>query len=160
MGVTSQLTDLIDQINATSMCKVNSGCTGKLKPACVRLAGLGGAVEMTFSCSGCKKGDVTFCSSVEHEISNQTVVGLALQVAFACAGCTHAKYHRALELGLGLRVVTETQYHKTLELMTALEMTLICLHKRSVCLGGTMHVINTHVRTHTCSCAVQPFVYV
>ena len=31
---------------------------------------------MTFSCSGCKKHDVTFRSSVEHETSNQTVVVL------------------------------------------------------------------------------------
>ena len=49
--------------------------------------------------------------------TKQTVVGLALQVAFACAGCTHAKYHRALELALGLHTVTPDQYHKTLEIM-------------------------------------------
>ena len=117
VGVTSQVTDLIDQVNATSGCKATSGCTGELKLVRVRLAGLGGAVEMTYSCSECSRRVVTFRSSVEHETTKQTVVGLALQVAFACAGCTHAKYHRALELALGLHTVTLHQYHKTLEIM-------------------------------------------
>ena len=117
VGVTSQVTDLIDQVNATSGCKATSGCTGELKVVRVRLAGLGGAVEMTYRCSKCTKRVVTFRSSVEHETTKQTVVGLALQVAFACAGCTHAKYHRALELALGMHTVTPDQYHKTLEIM-------------------------------------------
>ena len=117
VGVTSQVTDLIDQVNATSGCKATSGCTGELKLVRVRLAGLGGAVEMTYRCSKCTKRVVTFRSSVEHETTKQTVVGLALQVAFACAGCTHAKYHRALELALGLHTATPDQYHKTLEIM-------------------------------------------
>ena len=41
VGVTSQVTDLIDQVNATSGCKATSGCTGELKLVRVRLAGLG-----------------------------------------------------------------------------------------------------------------------
>ena len=69
---------LIDQVNATSDCKASSGCTGRLKLVWVRLAGLVGVLGMTYSCYECTKHVVMLPSSVEHETTKQTVVGLTL----------------------------------------------------------------------------------
>ena len=44
-------------------------------------------------------------------------VGMAVQVAFIVAGCTHATYYRALKLALGIDAVSAPTFMYTIELM-------------------------------------------
>lgn len=53
--------DFINQINMTSQCKTYN-CKGKLMLAGVRTLGLGGAILLRFSCSGCENRPLVFQS--------------------------------------------------------------------------------------------------
>ena len=112
VGMSSQMIDLINQVNSSSSCNT-PGCKGILRPKC-RLSGLGGALEMTFSCSGCAQRELNFKSSTDHE-TNQPVLGLMLQIAYVTAGCSYSRYHRSLELAMGMHIVSEHQFYQTLE---------------------------------------------
>ena len=79
--------------------------------------GLGGAIEVTYQCSGCEARSLTFSTVVVGEISEQPLLSIALQVAFICAGCTHAHYTKVLEKALGMCTVNEKEFYHTLELM-------------------------------------------
>ena len=116
VGQTSQLQAFIEQINATSNC-ATPGCNGQLEPVTIILTGLGGAVEIQYDCTGCTKRQVQFNSSAVHEASQQTAVGVALQVSFIAAGCTHAQYEKVLAHALGMCSVSHQQFEATLERM-------------------------------------------
>jgi hypothetical protein len=116
VGHTSQLQAFIDQINATSTC-ATSGCNGQLKPVSIILTGLGGSVEVQYDCTGCTVRRVQFNSSAVHEATQQTLVGLALQVAFIAAGCTHAQYQKVLAHAFGMYAVSQQQFYSTLKCM-------------------------------------------
>ena len=73
-------------MNCTSKCSTQ-GCSGHLKVVQVKAMGV---VEVSFQCSGCVAHSLTFSTSVVGEISEQPLLSIALQVAFVCAGCTHA----------------------------------------------------------------------
>ncbi len=113
---TSQFQGFIDQVNETSKCATPS-CEGKLKPDSVKLVGLGGAVDIAYSCTGCLQRQLTFNSSIQHEASGQTAIGLALQVAFIAAGCNHAQYKKVLAHTFGMYAVSSTQFYSTLRMM-------------------------------------------
>ena len=59
LGQTSQLRAFVDQVNATSVCATPC-CSGKLKLVSVTLAGLGSALEVKYSCTGCDQCQIVF----------------------------------------------------------------------------------------------------
>ena len=116
VGDTSHIRSFVNQVNCTSKCST-PGCSGHLKVVQVKAMGLGGAVEVSFQCSGCVARSLTFSTSVVGEISEQPLLSIALQVAFVCAGCTHAHYTKVLGKALGMCSVDEKDFYKTLEIM-------------------------------------------
>ena len=116
MGQTSQLQAFVDQINKTSKC-ATPGCNGILKPVTIDLVGLGGAVEIQYSCTGCVDRHVQFDSSTFHEASQQTVLSLTLQVAFVAAGCRYSQYKKVLAHSLGMYAVRPERFYETLKCM-------------------------------------------
>ena len=116
MGQTSQLQAFVDQINKTSKC-ATPGCNGILKPVTIDLVGLGGAVEIHYSCTGCVHRHVQFDSSAFHEASQQTVLSLMLQVAFVAAGCRYGQYKKVLAHSLGMYAIRPERFYETLKCM-------------------------------------------
>ena len=78
------------QINQFDIC-VTPNCTGKYILHNIELKGLGGAVNMTYECSGCDNTSVIFESSVTA-LSGKPVIMKAMQVASICAGLTYTHY--------------------------------------------------------------------
>ena len=92
------MTQLEIFINAIRGCKPH-GCEGELVNFHVRSNGLGGALVVTFACNGCGKC-VLFQTSAMYEGMNTSEIGIALQVAFIVAGCTHSTYFKVMKLHL------------------------------------------------------------
>lgn len=67
---------------------------GLLVPSKVETVGLGGAINITFACSGCQLRSVNFQGSSMVEASRRTVVGLALAVAFIVSGHGFSKFNK------------------------------------------------------------------
>ena len=111
---TSQFQSFIDQMNATSVC-ATPHCIGKLVPVSMRVFGLGGALVIRFACTGCADRRLTFRTSANVALSKQTVVSLALQVAFVAAGCAHAQYGKVLKQNLGMSVVNMATFFDTIK---------------------------------------------
>ena len=117
MGDTSHVRAFIEQVNCTSKCST-PGCSGYLRSFEVKAMGLGGAIEMSIQCSGCTARSLTFSTSVSTSMcSTQPLVSIALQVAFVCAGCTHAHYTKVLERAMGMCAVNEKEFYNTIGLM-------------------------------------------
>jgi len=116
VGDTSHIRSFVDQVNSTSKCST-PGCNGVLNVVKVKALGLGGAVEVSIRCSCCIARSLTFSTSVVGENSKQPLLSIALQVAFICAGCTHADYTKVLGKALGMCTVSEKDFYATLELM-------------------------------------------
>ena len=55
---------------------------------------------VTFACNGCGKC-VLFQASATYEGMNTNEIGIALQVAFIVAGCTHSTYFKVMKHALG-----------------------------------------------------------
>ena len=85
-----------------------------LVPSSVKTSGLGGAVSITFSCSGCLMHHIPFESSLKFEGACMTKIGVAVQVAFIVAGCTHATYCKALRCALGIDAVGASAFMSTI----------------------------------------------
>ena len=74
-------------------CILSTGSlVSKVEPTC-----LGGSMNVTFACNGCKLCTVNFSGSVLVEGSKQTVVRLALAVAFFITGHGYAKFSRPIK---------------------------------------------------------------
>ena len=119
VGESTQIHDLITQINSTCLCKT-TGCAGKLVPYEIRSAGLGGALEIKYVCNGCWDRTLSFSSSSKHVVSRQgqqltsvrTIASLALQVAHFVFGSSYRQYFKIVKLALGMpAVVPDTFYH-------------------------------------------------
>ena len=119
LGESTQITDLISQINSTCLCKT-TGCSGQLVPYELKSAGLGGALEIKYICNGCWDRTLSFCSSSKHVVSRQgqqltsvrTIASLALQVAHFVFGSSYRQYYKIVKLALGMpAVVPDTFYH-------------------------------------------------
>ena len=106
-----QLNTFVQDLNACRRC-ATPGCSGILVPSSVKKSGLGGAVSITFSCSGCLMHHILFQSSLKF--GGTTKVGTAVQVAFIVAGCTHATYCRALRHALGIDAVGADTFMSTI----------------------------------------------
>lgn len=116
LGQTLQLIAFVNQVNATSVCATPC-CSGKLKPVSVTLAGLGGALEVKYSCTGCDQRQIVFNSSVQHELSGKTSSSLALQVAFIAGGWSYKQYKKVLANAFGVHAVSFAQFYKTVLMM-------------------------------------------
>lgn len=112
---TLQLDTLFHQINQYSTCSTPN-CLGKYKLCGISLKGLGGAVTMTYNCSGCDIRSATFESSVTTELG-VPVVKKALQVACVCTGLTFAQYKKLLQNSFGIHAVSSKAFQKTLREM-------------------------------------------
>ena len=106
-----QLDSFVQQMNACRRC-ATPGCSGDLVPSSVKTSGLGGAVSITYSCDGCLAHHIPFESSLKCE--GTTKIGVAVQVAFIVAGCTHATYCRALRYTLGIDTVCADTFMSTI----------------------------------------------
>ena len=88
----NQLDKFMKQRNQLRLC-ATPGCKGALRPVNVRSIGLGGAVSISYACSGCASQGALFETSSKYELSNTTEIGIAAQVAFIIAGCTNITYY-------------------------------------------------------------------
>ena len=91
----NQLDKFIKQVNQIRCC-ATPGCKGALRPINVKSLGLGGAVSITYACNGCAGQWAFFETSSKYELGATTEIGIAAQVAFIIAGCTHITYFNRL----------------------------------------------------------------
>ena len=98
----------MDGINLTRSCRT-AGCRGTLVPRDAVTCGMGGAVKVTYMCSGCR------CALDFKTSSRRNHTKLAVQVAFITAGCTYATYVKALQHVLGIRPVSAHTFRRTIE---------------------------------------------
>ena len=101
-----QIENFVDQINNTRSCRTAGG-QGMLVPCDAVTCGMGGAVRVTYTCSGCR------CALEFQTFSRRNK--LAVQVAFITAGCTYATYVKALQHVLGIRPVSTHTFMRTIE---------------------------------------------
>ena len=73
----SQLEAFVESINNVRMCKT-PGCSGNLCPIHVKMAGLGGAINISYACNGC----ASKCVSLKL-LPNTCIPGLA-RLASVC----------------------------------------------------------------------------
>ena len=66
IGQVCGIDDLIAQINLHSRCKATFNCNGVYQRTGIKTRGLGGAIEIFYNCSECKKRSFTFKSSSDH----------------------------------------------------------------------------------------------
>ena len=124
VGESTQLIDLVNQINSSCSCKT-AGCKGHLIPHEVVSTGLGGSVEVKLICNGCWARTLSFNSSSKHVVPRQghqltsvrTIVSLALQVAHFVFGSSYRQYYKTLKMGLGIPVVSEGTFNHVIEMV-------------------------------------------
>ena len=90
---------------------------GQLIPAKVETVGLGGTINITFTCNGCQLRSVSFQGSAMVEASRRTVVGLALAVAFIVSGHGYAKFNRTLNQCLGMQAISKNRFYEVIKLI-------------------------------------------
>ena len=91
--------------------------TGILVAVKVEPTGLGGSMNVSFACNGRKLRNVNFRGSAFVESSRQTVVGLALAVAFFITGHGYAKFSKTLRQCLGISCFSKNPYYETIKLI-------------------------------------------
>lgn len=114
----SSFDQFIQQMNRIRRC-VTPGCNGRLVPIDITSIGLGGAISVKYTCSGCVEQHAHFEASCKYDIEygSMSEIGMAVQVAFIVAGCTHATYYRALKLALGIDAVSAPTFMNTIQVM-------------------------------------------
>ena len=90
---------------------------GILVPTKVEQTGLGGSMNVTFSCNSCIFRNISFQASAMVEGSKRTVVGLALAVAFVISGHGFAKFSKSLQVFLGISVLSKNRYYEVIKLI-------------------------------------------
>lgn len=93
-----QLDRFMEQVNSIRSC-ITPGCNGKLIPVHVRSTGLGGALSISYTCSGCAGHSALFNTSSKYDLSNNNEISVA--------GCTHATYYKNLKHALGIDALHE-----------------------------------------------------
>ena len=81
----SQLDKFMEQVNSIRSC-ITPQCSGILIPVHVRFTGLGGAISVSYTCSGCASHSALFETSSKYELTNTSEISVAVQVAFIVAG--------------------------------------------------------------------------
>ena len=112
----SQLDKFMEQVNSIRSC-ITPGCNGKLIPVHVRSTGLGGALSISYTCSGCAGHSALFNTSSKYDLSNNNEISVAVQVPFIVAGCTHATYYKNLKHALGIDALHVSAFLSTVERM-------------------------------------------
>ena len=112
----NQLDKFIKQVNQICCC-ATPGCKGALSPIKVRSVELGGAVSISYTCSGCASQWALFETSSTYELGATTEISIAAQVAFIIAGCTHITYYKVLKHALGIEAVTLRTFQSTIKRM-------------------------------------------
>ena len=79
--------------------------------------GLAGAVSITYACNGCASQWAFFEISSRYKLGTTTEIGIAAQVAFIIAGCTHKTYYKVLKHVLGIEAVTLRTFQSTIKRM-------------------------------------------
>ena len=79
--------------------------------------GLGGSINITFTCNGCQLRTVQFKGSALLENSRRTVVGLALVVAFIVTGHGFSKFNKTLNQCLGIQAVSKNRFYEVITKM-------------------------------------------
>ena len=102
------------QLNEIRVC-ATPGCKGALTPEHVRIAILGGAVSIKYTCNGCVCQSALFETSSKYELTGGYEVSVAVQVAFIIAGCTHMTYYKVLQQALGLDAVSWHTFNQPLK---------------------------------------------
>ena len=87
-----QLDKFMKKLNQARVC-TTPGCRGDLVPIHIRSAGQGGAVTIGYTCNGCVGHTILFETSSRYEQGRISEIGMAVQVAFIIAGCTHITYY-------------------------------------------------------------------
>ena len=91
--------------------------TGVLVVTKVQPTGIGGTLNLTFSCSDCQLRKINFSGSTYVEGSKRTVVGLALAVAFFITGHCYAKFSKTLRQCLGIACISKNAYYEVIKLV-------------------------------------------
>jgi hypothetical protein len=111
-GESIQVDEFISQINSCMSCK-SFDCKGKLVLTDYDRARRGGAISMTYRCSGCSQ-KVTFDSSHSAKYG-KNIIMRTIQLAFISAGCYYAKYHRVLHNALGIPPASYMTFRRLIE---------------------------------------------
>ena len=76
--------------NFIQIWKCTTGCDGKIVPISVESIGLGGTINVRYTCSECVMKYAQLEASSKYDgVGSMTEIGMAVQVAFIIAGCTH-----------------------------------------------------------------------
>ena len=90
---------------------------GLLVPSKVETVGLGGSINIFFTCNGCKLRSVSFKGSSMVEASRRTLVGLALTVGFIVSGHGFAKFNKTLNQCLGIQAISKNRFYEVVKLI-------------------------------------------
>ena len=112
----TQLDKFMKQVNQIRSC-TTPGCKGDLNPIHAKSVGLGGAVSVSYACSGCASQCALFETSAKYEFGSATEISVATQVAFIIAGCTHVTYYKTLKHALGIEAVSFKAFQSTVKKM-------------------------------------------
>lgn len=104
------------QLNQIRVC-ATPGCKGILTPERMRIAGLGDAVSIKYTCNGCVCQSTLFETSSKYELTGSCEISVVVQVAFIVAGCTHVTYYKVLQQALGLGAISWDTFQSTIERM-------------------------------------------
>ena len=108
--------EFMKQLNHIRACSATPGCNGKLIPVHVN-AGKGGTITIRYACDGCVGREAVLETSSRYDPGNMSEVGMAVQVAFLIAGCTHITYFKVLKHALGINAVDGFDFQKTLRIL-------------------------------------------
>ena len=112
----NQLDKFMKLLNQARAC-TTPGCQGDLVPVHVKSAGQGGAITIGYTCNGCVGRTIVFETSSRYEPGRSTEIGIAIQVAFIVAGCTHITYYKTLKHALGINAVPWCDFQSTIEML-------------------------------------------
>ena len=99
----TSLGNFIEQLNRIRKC-TTPGCDGKIVPTSIESIGLGGSINICYTCSGCVMKYAQLEASSKYDgVGSMTEIGMAVQVAFIIAGCTHTTYFKTDDVSRGIR---------------------------------------------------------
>ena len=91
------LGNFIEQLNQIRKC-TTPGCDGKIVPISIESIGLGGAINVRYTCSGCVMKYAQLEASSKYDgVRSMTGIGMAVQIGFIIACCTHTTYFKTLK---------------------------------------------------------------
>ena len=120
----NQFDKFIKQVNEVCCC-ATPGCKGALTPVYVKSVGLGGAVSISCTCSGCGNRGVMFETSAKYALGSATEISIGIQVAFIIGGCTYTTYYKVLKHAFGIEAVSWPTFQSTIKRIIKKQLGLI-----------------------------------